>query len=172
MAQRDKIHILPVKPVEQENGYECGLSSVLTILNTLGVKPRKDKVKNKLGTNSKNGTSPESIKALFGELDVLFEEKHKCTLRDIEKMLKSSKMCLVAYQAWGEEKEYKKLQSGHYSVIFGYEKDYFWLADPAVHKINARYGKGMRKIKKETFISRWRDVDYKGEIYERWMLAV
>lgn len=172
MRQKENIHILPVKPEEQSNGYECGLSSVMTILRSLGIDPEKKRVKAKLDTNSMIGTSPDSIKALFTELDVVFDEKHKSSLKEIEKMLKSSKMCLVAYQAWGAEKYYQKLQSGHYSVIFGTEKNYLWLADPAVHKANARYGKGIRKIKKEIFLSRWKDVDYKEQLYDRWMLAV
>jgi len=172
VRQKENIHILPIKPVEQTNGYECGLSSVMTILKALGVKPSKAKLKEMLGTNSKAGTSPDRIKALFDGLDVTYEEKYGSNLKEIEKMLKTSKMCLVAYQAWGNEKEYAKLLSGHYSVIFGFENEYLWLADPAVHKENARYGKGLRKIKKETFLARWKDVDFAGKVYERWMLGV
>lgn len=172
MRKKEKLLILPVKPVEQENGYECGLSAVMTILKSMGARPRKEKLKLKLGTSSRKGTPPEKIRELFSELELEYVEKHKADLRDIRRMLKSQKMCLVAYQAWGEEKYYKKLQSGHYSVIFGWEKDYLWLADPAVHKVKSRYGKGVRKIRKDTFLGRWKDMDYRGNVYERWMMAV
>lgn len=172
MRKKEKILLLPVKSVPQENGYECGLSAVMTILKTLGLNLRKDRLKKKLGTNSKRGTPPENIKALFSEIELDYLEKHKSSLRDVEKMLRASKMCLVAYQAWGEEKYYRKLQSGHYSVIFGAEGEYLWLADPFVKHSKSRYGKGVRKIKKETFIERWKDIDYKGVVYDRWMLAV
>lgn len=172
MAQKDKILLLPVKSVSQENCYECGLSAVMTILKTMGMKVRKDNLKKKLGTSSRKGTPPENIKALFTEIELEYQEKHKASLRDVEKMLKASKMCLVAYQAWGEEKYYKRLQSGHYSVIFGAEGEYFWLADPYVRHSKSRYGRGVRKIKKETFLGRWKDIDYKGVVYDRWMLAV
>ncbi len=172
MGKREKILILPVKSVQQKNNYECGLSAVMTILKTLGVMLKKDDLRKKLGTTSRRGTSPENIKAFLDEMELNYIEKHKASLKDVEEMLRGSKMCLVAYQAWGSERYYKKLQSGHYSVIFGSEADYLWLADPFVHRTRSRYGKGVRKMKKTTFLARWKDIDYKKVIYDRWMLAV
>ncbi len=172
MRKKDKILILPVKPVRQENGYECGLASVMTILRTLGSKPRKETVKRKLGTSKRRGTHPERIKDLFNDIDVKFREKHGASLLDLEKKVKNKKLCLVVYQAWGTKKYYEKLESGHYSVVIGYEKDYLWLADPYVKGNKSRYGRGVRKIKKEVFEGRWKDIDHLGTVYDHWMLAV
>ncbi|EKD53111.1 MAG: hypothetical protein ACD_61C00151G0004 [uncultured bacterium] len=172
VRKKDKILLVPVKPVRQENGYECGLASVMTILRTLGCKSRKDTVKRRLGTTSRRGTHPERIKGLFREMDLNFREKHGASLHDLENRVKKQKLCLVVYQAWGSQKYYDRMESGHYSVVFGVEKDYLWLADPYVRQQKSKYGKGIRKIRKETFDGRWKDVDHKGVLYDHWMLAV
>ena len=172
VRKKDKILLVPIKPSRQENGYECGLASVMTILRTLGCKSRKDSVKRKLGTTRKHGTHPERIKGLFGDMAINFREKHGATMSDLESRVRKQKLCLVVYQAWGSQKYYNKLESGHYSVVFGFEKDYLWLADPYVRGGKTRYGKGVRKIKKTIFEGRWKDVDQKGVVYDHWMLAV
>lgn len=171
-VKKEKILLVPVKPSRQENGYECGLSSVMTILNSLGIRQRKDSLKKRLGTSSKVGTHPERIKSFLREMDLKYRETCGATLQDLESRLKKQKLCLVVYQAWGSQKYYERLESGHYSVVFGVEKDYLWLADPFVRGGNTRYGKGVRKIKKTTFEGRWQDVDHKGVLYDHWMLAV
>lgn len=106
------------------------------------------------------------------EEEIKFREKHGATLEDLEKKVKKKKLCLVVYQAWGTKKYYEKLESGHYSVVIGYEKEYLWLADPYVKGKKSRYGKGVRKIKKEVFESRWKDIDHTGVVYDHWMLSV
>lgn len=172
VKKKDKILLVPVKPTRQQNGYECGLSSVMTILKTLGVRVRKDSLKRKLGTTRRHGTHPEKIKALLANMDLGYKEKHRASLKDLENKVKKQKLCLVVYQAWGSQKYYDKLESGHYSVVFGVEKDFLWLADPFVKQKKTRYGKGIRKIKKTTFEGRWKDIDHKGKVYDHWMLAV
>jgi ABC-type bacteriocin/lantibiotic exporter with double-glycine peptidase domain len=146
-GNKPQIHLLPVKPVVQVNSYECGVACVGTILKTIGFKYDRERVKKALKTNPKWGTDQIMIK----------------------KYLKSSG---VAYQAWGAKKYYETMQSGHYSVVCGYEKDYLWLADPFVKKTSLRYQKGLRKIKNEVFLERWKDVDSKDRVYSRWFLAV
>ncbi len=172
VKKRDKILFVPVKPTRQQNGYECGLASVMTILRTLGNTPRKETLKRKLGTTRRHGTHPERIKDFFDDMDLNFKEKHGASLSDLEKKVKNHKLCLVVYQAWGSQKYYDRLECGHYSVVFGVEKDFLWLADPNVKQAKTRYGKGIRKIKKTTFEGRWKDMDHKGKIYDHWMLSV
>ena len=172
IRKKDKILFVPVRPVRQENGYECGLASVMTILRTLGSAPRKDTLKKRLGTTRRHGTHPERIKALFKEMDLRYREKHGATLADLENRVRKQKLCLVVYQAWGSQKYYDKLESGHYSVVFGAEENYLWLADPYVRQKKSKYGKGIRKIRKEIFDGRWRDADHKGVLYDHWMLSV
>lgn len=167
-----RIWLVPVKPSRQKNGYECGLSSVMTILNSLGIRQRKEVLKKKLGTSSRLGTHPERIKSFLREMGLAYRETRGGTLQDLERRLKARRLCLVVYQAWGSQKYYDRLESGHYSVVFGFENEYLWLADPFVKGDKTRYGKGVRKIKKTVFESRWKDMDHRGVIYDHWMLAV
>ena len=170
--KKDRIFLVPVKPSRQENGYECGLSCVMTILNSLGIRQRKEALKKRLGTSSKSGTHPERIKGFLREMGLKYRETHGGALSDLESRLKRQKLCLVVYQAWGSQKYCDRLESGHYSVVFGFENEYLWLADPFVKGGKTRYGKGVRKIKKTVFESRWKDMDHKGVTYDHWMLAV
>ncbi len=169
---KDKILILPVKPVVQANNYECGVACVQTILGTKGIRSNRLGLKKILGTSRAYGTLPRKIKALLSSFDFRVKERFEASLADIEADLGRGKLCLVAYQAWGAKKYFESLQSGHYSVVYGIEDGYLWLSDPNVRGSRVRYRKGVRKIKREVFESRWKDVDGKKKLYERWYLAV
>lgn len=167
-TKKDKILLVPVKPVIQMNGYECGVACVQTILGTRGLKSNRLSLKKKLGTNRSYGTLSGNIKNLLRDHGLKTKERFEAKIEDIETELGKGKLCLVAYQAWGKKKYYKKLQSGHYSVVFGFEKDYLWLADPFVKGERVRYRRGVRKIRKTVFEGRWMDADG----LDHWMLAV
>ena len=171
-GDKGSILILPVKPVIQANGYECGVACVQTILGTRGIKSNRLSLKGRLHTTKGYGTLPTKIREVLTLYGFKIKEKFEANLGDIESELGKGRLCLVAYQAWGAEKYYEKLQSGHYSVIFGIEKDYLWLADSFVKGKRVRYRPGVRKIKKELFEKRWRDEDGRQKLYERWYLAV
>ena len=157
-----------MKPVIQVNGYECGVACVQTILGTRGIKSNRLSLKKNLRTNPRYGTLSHSIKKLLRNNGLRTKERFEAKVSDIEAEIGKGKLCLVAYQAWGEKKYYEKLQSGHYSVVFGFEKDYLWLADPFVKGDKVRYRTGVRKIKKVIFEERWVDADG----LDHWMLAV
>lgn len=166
--KKDKILLLPVKPVIQMNGYECGVACVQTILGTRGLRSNRLSLKKSLHTNPRYGTLSHRIKNLFKSHGLRAKEKFGANLSDIGAELSKGRLCLVAYQAWGAKKYYKKLQSGHYSVVFGIEADYLWLADPFVKGERVRYRRGVRKIRKAVFEGRWMDADG----LDHWMLAV
>lgn len=59
----------------------------------------------------------------------------------------------------------KKLQSGHYSVIFGFNKTHFFLSDPSKKKNPRITERGFRTVKKTLFLKRWKyKVDTKRKI--------
>lgn len=159
---------MPVKPKTQVNGYECGVACVQTILGTRGMKSNRLNLKKRLKTKPSYGTLSENIKEVLEDRGLRIMEKFMANMADIEAELGKGKLCLVAYQAWGAKKYYEKLQCGHYSVIFGFEKDYLWLADPFVKGDRVRYRAGVRKIRREVFEERWVDADG----LDHWMLAV
>lgn len=169
---KTKIVVLPIKPVVQKNHFECGVACVGTILKTMGLKYNRESVKKHLGTNMEYGTLPRKIKDFFESKEIRCREKFGAEIKDLENNLKKGRLCLVAYQSWGNKKYFETLESGHYSVVFGYEKDYLWLADPFMKNKKARYEKGVRKIKKEVFGERWVDEDGKKKLYKNWYLAI
>lgn len=171
-GSKGKIFLLPVKPVVQRNSYECGVACVGTILKTIGLKYNHDEVKSQLETNRKWGTDQKMIKRYLRNNGIKYISKEGSTIAELERQVKKGRLCLVAYQAWGAKKYYESMQSGHYSVVCGYEDEYLWLADPFVKKNNIRYQKGLRKIKKSSFLERWKDVDSRDRVYSRWYLAV
>jgi ABC-type bacteriocin/lantibiotic exporter with double-glycine peptidase domain len=169
---KGKILLLPVKPVIQRNSYECGVACVGTILKTIGLKYDRIKVKEALKTNPKWGTDQAMIKKYLRDCGVSFLVRKESSIVEVERQVKKGRLCLVAYQAWGAKKYYETMQSGHYSVVCGYENNYLWLADPFVKKKSLRYQRGLRKIRKEVFLERWKDVDSKDKVYSRWFLAI
>ena len=168
VRKKDKILLVPVRPVIQVNKYECGVACVQTILGSRGLRANRLNLKKRLHTKPSYGTLVGDIKKLLLAHGLRTKEKYEANLSDIETEIGKGRLCLVAYQAWGEKKYYKKLQSGHYSVVFGFEKDFLWLADPFVKGERVRYRRGVRKIRKEVFEGRWMDSDG----LDHWMLAV
>lgn len=171
-SSKDTILILPVKPVVQANNYECGLACTQSILASKKIRSNRLLLKKRLGTSKEGGTMPSKIKEVLRERGLKVTEKHGSTLEELESNIKKGKICLVAYQAWGDKKYFEKMQSGHYSLVVGFEKDFLWLMDPNVRGKRVKYRKGVRKIGKEVFEARWKDEDAKQKLYDHWYLAV
>jgi len=171
-GQKMKIVVLPIRPYTQVNNYECGLACTQSLLDYAGHSASRLRLKKTLGTKRDIGTPPIAIKRSLKLKDVRFREKQNSTIKELERQIDMGRVALVAYQAWGSKKYFETLQSGHYSVVFGYKKDYLWLMDPNVRGGRIRYRKGVRKIKKEAFLSRWKDEDYKKKVFDRWFLSV
>ncbi len=169
---KQAIFVLPVKPYTQVNNYECGVACVQSVLAYVGQKVGRLALKKEMGTNREDGTDQGKIKKALRSRGVTCNEFHDSSLATLEKHVSKGKLCLVAYQAWGAKKYFDTLQSGHYSVVFGFEKEYLWLMDPNVRQGRVRYRKGIRKIKKASFLNRWKDVDSKGRVYRNWYLAI
>lgn len=72
----------------------------------------------------------------------------------------------------GSHKEIQDLESGHYSVVFGYDKKYLWLADPSKHHTHKQKMWGARKINKKLFNKVWIDTNDNTKIYKKWILTV
>lgn len=157
---------------EQTSVYDCGAAAVRSIYASLtGVVLDDKSLKDKLEVDKVHGTSTEEIKKFFEEKGLAVFEAENQTVEDIKRELNKGKLCLVVYQAWGTEKEYHELESGHYSVIFGVDDEDVYLLDPSIHKDDG-LGLGRRKLSLERFLANWRDKDDWGRLYTRWCLAV
>lgn len=100
-GDKEKILILPVKPVVQVNNYECGVACVQTILASRAIKSNRLGLKRQLHTSKNYGTLPKRIKEALSSYELKVREKYEANLADIEAELKKGRICLVVYQAWG-----------------------------------------------------------------------
>ncbi len=150
---------------------DCGPVAVKSIYASIrGEVLSDDSLKVRLGTTSE-GTRPENIKRFFTEEGFVVSEGENQTIEDIKRELLKGRLCLVAYQAWGTEKEYQEMESGHYSVIYGVDDEDVYLLDSSIYK-DVGLGIARRKLSLERFMENWKDKDDAGRIYTRWYLAV
>jgi predicted alpha/beta-hydrolase family hydrolase len=162
-----------IKPVTQTADYDCGpaaVSSILLLVHKEDV--LKTDVYQRLQVDSE-GTRPTSIKKLFIEEKIEFVETFGSSIDELERALKNGYVCLVAYQMWGTEEEYERLDSGHYSVVFDIDEEYVWLIDSSVREQEVyEFGMGINRLTKEEFDKKWSDKNADGELYDHWMIAV
>lgn len=157
---------------EQSAVNDCGVAAVRSIYASLtGVILDEKSLKDRFNVKVNDSTRTEDIKMFFGEKGLNVIERENLSIEDIKRDLGEGRLCLVVYQAWGTEKEYSELESGHYSVIYGIDDEDVYLLDPSIHKDDG-LGLGRRKLSLERFLANWRDKDSQGRIYIRWRLAV
>lgn len=168
--------ILPVKPNLQDTHYDCGAASLEIILQTLGKSISEEELMKLSETSIEDGASPKHLMRVLNKLGVRYELIPDGSIELIEEKIKLLNICLVVYQMPGySDNIYKKLEAGHYSVIFGYNKENFWIADPAAHREighTHKYRAGIHEIEKGQFNKRWIDIGGDHVIYRHWMLCV
>jgi ABC-type bacteriocin/lantibiotic exporter with double-glycine peptidase domain len=160
--------ILPVKRKIQERLYDCGPSSLIIILETLGRTVSEKTLMRLARTNPETGTDTKDLSRTLQKLNV-YHQVHYLADRDlIESSIRNLNLCIVNYQAWGKGgRDAKTLSAGHYSVIFGFNVTHFYLADPSKVQTKKRSTWGFRQIRKDLFEERWQGKDTK-----RWLLTV
>lgn len=164
---------LPVIPVRQEYDYDCGKAAVKTLLNSVGIRFEDNMLQDMLGTNEITGTHPTRIVKTLKKLGLSIKEVVGAGLADLEKLIGDNYYCLVVYQAWGTDREHRRLESGHYSLAYGVDGELVHLADPLAEESDGYgLGDGLRYLKKNEFDRDWVDEDLEGNRYDHWMLAV
>lgn len=165
--------ILPVKRNLQDTPYDCGPASLKIILETLGIHISEERLMKLCKSTPEKGTSPEAMIDLFKKLKITFEVIEHATIELIEEKIRNLNLCIVDYQAWGDGgSEYRGLNTGHYSVVFGYNKTHLWIADPAKHRTGDYKKWGTRKMRKDFFAEHWMDKEGTETQTYRWMIAV
>lgn len=165
--------ILPIKLNLQDTAYNCGPASVKIILETLGISIDEEKLMKMQKTTPKEGTSPNNLVKCLADLGIKHEVIEHASITNIEDKIRQFNLCLVDFQAWGDGgNEFKGLETGHYSVVFGFNKTHLWVADPAKHHTEKQKSWGARKIRKDLFTQRWADKEASGIKTHHWMVSV
>jgi predicted double-glycine peptidase len=148
-----KLHLPKVR---QQKTFTCGAAALKAVCKYFKVGPEKESDFSKvLGTNSEAGTMPEKIEGM-GKLLGLNPKSMNLTVQELVKHLQAGRPVICCMQAWGEPKDYKKLESGHYVVAIGYKNGRIYFEDPAMDGGVRGY------LPVKEFDRRWNDRDYHG----------
>ncbi len=165
--------ILPVKRNLQDEKYDCGPASLKIILDTLGKEIDEEKLMEMGKTTPEDGTTPKALITTLNKLKVAHTVFERSSVTIVESAITNLNLCLIDYQSWGDNgKEYEKLETGHYSVIFGFNKTHFYIADPAKRHTEKCDEWGFRTIRKDLFEKHWKDVESNGKKTFHWMMSV
>lgn len=164
--------ILPVQRHLQKTRFDCGPAVLKIILETLGKKADDEKLIRLCHATKKAGTNPRDLVKALKKSAVrhkIFSQANKDIL---ENSIRGLNLCIVDYQAWMKGDEFKRLDAGHYSVIFGFDENYYYFADPGKHHTPIDKEWGYRAVRKDLFLKRWKDISAKGEKFFHWMIVV
>ena len=148
--------VLQIGTIRQPNNYVCGPATLKLVFDFFGKKISLDEIIFVAKSTFEGGTSPKNLIKTARKFGFKTLQKSNATITDIEKQIEKQFPVIIVYQAWGD---------GHYSVIYGFNKTYFFISDPA-------FEKGYRKIKKEVLVNSWHDFDMHGKPFNQWMMVI
>ena len=165
--------ILPVRRNLQDTHYDCGPASLAIILETLGRHYTEETLMKWGHTTPQDGTTPEMLDHILNKIEVRHEIFPHASIGLVEQEIRNFNLCLIDYQAWADGgSEIEEVESGHYSVIFGFNETHFYLADPAKRHTKVDKEWGFRTIGKDLFAKRWYEQEENGEKTYHWMMSV
>lgn len=149
--------LLPIRRNIQDTPYDCGPAVLTIVLETLGRDISEKTFMRLASTDSASGTEPPMLSNALKKLGVRHKIYPRGSIELIEQSINALCLCIVNYQAWARGGTMlAKLQSGHYSVIFGLNSTHFFLADPWKKKKPQATEGGFRTIKKTLLLKRWK----------------
>jgi predicted double-glycine peptidase len=155
-SQFKKANLLPVPIVRQSTSYSCGAASLLSVLYYWkSFNEAELSLHEPLKTDKEFGTHPFAILKLSQSLGLKSELKTQLELNELEAAISKKEPVIVDYQAWGEPEnnDYSNVwDSGHYSVVIGFDERYLYFMDPM---LSSSYG----RLEKIEFMKRWHDME-------------
>lgn len=152
---------VPLPRVSQSSTQDCGKGAMQSIGKYYG-----DDID--VVTHPDYGAPPADLvkAALSNNYKVI--TKYGMTVDNVRSYLDDGKAVIVCLQAYGSDKFYKRAESGHYSVVIGYDDNNIYLQDPMM---THREGKRSSLTIPE-FETRWMDEDKDGFHYNRFGMVV
>lgn len=148
--------MLRVPLVRQSNPYSCGAAALEAVLRYMKA-PLLPQwlLQSVLRTSPEWGTEPSALVAYARSVGLAARWRTGVTLADLDRALNRGQPVIVDLQAWddGGRRDYGKIwESGHYVVLVGHDRGWWFFMDPA---IDGHYG----FLTQRDFLSRWHDVD-------------
>lgn len=157
---------IPLPSVRQTTRYSCGAAALRAIFQYYGVGPEKeadfiDMMKSTQG----DGTRPSDIVATARSYGLHVKQIHNLTIKDLKTILDQQRPVITPIQAWGTNRQYKRLSSGHYVIAIGYDEERIYFEDPVL--------KGNRgALSYEEFDERWHDKDAENNDYDHYGIII
>lgn len=152
--------------LRQADNWDCGASSLQSLLLYYGLDLSEADIINIAGTNKDRGTTPAGmIKAV--EHYKFNYKAGKLSLTELKKYLNKKVPVILLLQAWSDldSVDWKDHWSdGHYVVEIGYLADNIYFEDP--------YSFSRTFLSEKELEERWHDVDYGGQRHINWGLAI
>ena len=145
--------MVPVQGADQKDDYDCGPGALRGIAKLFGHDKSQNDMIRMTDAGKRKGTHPEDLVKAARKMGMNAVMKENMTLELLLKQLKLGRPVICAVQAWGDKKDYHKLEDGHYLVAIGFStsKKEIWFEDPSIHD-----GKRGR-MPFDQFMQRWFD---------------
>ena len=147
--------------VQQKTHFSCGAAVVHSICSYygLGLESHYDYFPF-LETDETYGTSPNKIVNYFKNIGISCKVAYEIGIEGLCLELQKKRPVILALQAYGKSKNYKKNGSGHYVVAIGYDKNNIIFEDPW---LNCARG----YMSKKELLIRWHDLDMNGNYHDQ-----
>ncbi|MBI3929743.1 MAG: C39 family peptidase [Armatimonadetes bacterium] len=162
--------LLAVPDTRQGHDYSCGASALQAVLMYYGLEYSELELMEMLGTDPREGTPPDALARVAGELGFQSEVRENLTLEDLEAILQEGVPAIVDCQAWRDEEQQKQpwsevWESGHYMVLVGMDAENLYFEDPSL--LGSR-----GSIPRAEFEERWHDYESNGKVYHNTAIVV
>ena len=143
---------ISIRIKKQSHDHDCGPAALFSILSYFNIKKVEyKKLVSLCKTNKNKGTSPDNIIAVAKNFGLKVNKYNKMSLNKLQDFTNQKKPVLVPIQSWGNDKNKKLLNSGHYVIVTKVDEKFVYFKDP-YHK-----SKDNRKMEKSEFFSIWVD---------------
>lgn len=158
-----------IKARKQLLSYTCGVASLRTIFYFYKKNISEQELINK-GNVKKEGLSHYQMRKLSRLYDFKCYTKSNASVKDLEYWLEQDIPVIVNYQ---DSESPNNGYNGHYAVLYGYDDNWFYIADPAnYYEGDGKKFAANRKIERSNFISRWWDVEENEDESRKWFMII
>ena len=161
------IKIEKVKANRQLKNFTCGPASLRTVFRFYGINvAERDLIDD--ADIEEDGTSHDQMKLLAHKYGFTFYSKSNATIEDLKKYLFRNNPVIVDYQLGANNGD-----NGHYSVLYGIDDEYVYLADPSnyIEGDNKKFSSDT-KIQIDKFLENWWDPDDNKNETRRWLAVL
>ncbi|MDD3263468.1 MAG: C39 family peptidase [Candidatus Nanoarchaeia archaeon] len=162
-----KKELINVPLIRQYSNYDCGAACVQSILGYFNFNVRLEDIIKTFKMNKNNCINCYEIPPFLKFFDIDSEIKKDFTIKELENCLDKNQPIMVALQSNKPSNVKWKdcYNQGHFVIIIGYDKDYYYCMDPSTL--------GYRTfIDKKEFEKRWHDKDYYNEVVHNFAIII